>query len=171
MRSPLQATALLPLFLTALVCSGWHTSAMAFRNCDPNQDSSVFRGSSSYFIGELEFNAVSGQTIGTETHYNYSNLDASGVRECHVTYEITGVYESASALFLLDAKRSGQSVACEQAFIDTRYPEFAAYTLQVSVGDDGSVEVLRADSGETVGVGAWHQDSVSYKTQEICELY
>lgn len=170
MRPIRQVTALLPLLATVLVGSGWHSAAMAFRNCDTTQDSSAFRGSSHYFIGELEFDPASGQTIGTETHYNYTQLDARGVRECHVTYAISGVYEAASALFLLDASRSGQSVDCEQSFIDMNYPEFASYTLAVSFLDDGSVEVLRADSGETVGVGAWHEGALSYKTQETCDL-
>ncbi|WP_133125990.1 hypothetical protein [Pseudohalioglobus lutimaris] len=171
MRPRLLAMALLPLLVAVLPGLGWHSSAMAFRNCDPNQDSSVFRGSSRYFIGELEFNESTGQTIGTETHYNYSNLDGSGVSECHVTYDISGFYEAASALFLLDARRSSQSAGCEQAFIDANYPEFTSYTLQVSFKSGGNVEVLRADSGETVGVGTWYEGSVSYKTQETCELY
>ncbi len=50
-------------------------------------------------------------------------------------------------------------------------PEFTSYTLQVSFKSGGNVEVLRADSGETVGVGTWYEGSVSYKTQETCELY
>lgn len=160
---------IVPGFL--LVCMGWHTTSMAFRNCDPSQDSYGFRGSSRYFIGELEFDKDSGLTLGTETHFNYTNLGSDGVVECHVTYEITGVYEAASALFLLDASRSGHSQGCESGFMESNFPESNTYTLQIVFKDNGSIEVRRADSGEAVGAGAWTEGSVSYKTEETCELY
>jgi hypothetical protein len=165
MRRALLVTGLL------LVTTRWCSGSMAFRNCDPSQDSSAFRGSSHYFVGELEFDEDSGATLGTETHFNYSNLDSSGVVECHVTYEITGVYEPASALFLLEANRSGHSRGCDSAFIESNYPESNTYTLHAEFKANGSVEMLRADSGETVGVGTWITGAVSYKTEETCELH
>jgi hypothetical protein len=149
----------------------WHAGSHAFRNCDPSLDSEAFRGSSRYFIGELEFAENGGAARGTETHYNYSNIGDNGLRECHVTYSITGVYEPASALFLLDAERTGHSHGCERDLIEANYPMVTSYTLQVTFHANGLVDVMRADSGETVGTGSWGEGVVSYKTEEVCELY
>ncbi|KAA1189139.1 hypothetical protein F0M18_15800 [Pseudohalioglobus sediminis] len=162
-----------PVAFCALIAAslGWHSTAQAFRNCDPSQDSTGFRGSSRYYIGELQFDAATGDTIGTETHYNYSNPGDDDIVECHVTYAITGVFDAAGQLFLLDAERSGFSRGCDSEFIAVNYPELTSYTLQVSRAEDDTVEVVRADSGEAVGEGNWHDGSVSYKTQETCELY
>jgi len=159
---------LLALSIPMLV---WHAQCQAFRNCDPSLDSDVFRGSSYYFIGELEFDENGGAARGTETHYNYSNAGEQGVVACHVTYSTSGIYDPASALFLLDAERSGHSHDCESEFIEIAYPLVTSYTLQVSVRANGLFDVVRADSGEEVGTGSWEEGAVSYKTAEVCELY
>ncbi len=149
----------------------WTPRALAFRNCDPAQDSDSYRGSSSYFIGELEFDEQTGETQGTETHFNFSNRGATGVVECHVTYALSGVYEPGSGLFLLDAEKTGNSVDCDSDFLDINYPQFSSYTLYIEFGAGSRVEVTRADSGEAVGEGSLGEGTLSYKTAEICELY
>lgn len=165
-RAPLAVS-----LLSVVVAVLWSSQAQSFRNCDPAQDSESYRGRSSYFIGELEFDEQSGETLGTETHFNYSNNGSTGVVECHVTYELTGVYESGSGLFLLEARRSGNSIGCDSEFLDTNYPPFSSYTLQVESGAGSRVKVTRADSGEALGEGTLGGNTLSYKTAEVCELY
>jgi len=145
--------------------------ALAFRNCDSLMDSGAFRGESRYLVGELAFDAASGSATGTETHYNYSNEDASGVRECHVTYDIDGIYQADAGLFLLEARLVNQSRSCDADYVVGNFPETRSYVLQALLQPNGQAELLRGDSGETLALGNWSDGSLSYKTREVCELH
>ncbi len=144
--------------------------AQAFRNCERFPDDHFYRGTSGYQVSELEFDAVTRIATGTETHYNFSNLEAGGVSDCHVTYELNGVYDESSALFLLDADRRNQSVSCDTETVATRFPDYLSYSLTVRVESGARVLVSRAESGEVLARGDWNQGFITYKTSEECQL-
>lgn len=156
----------LPLALVVLA-----EPAYAFRNCERLPDDHLYRGSSNYQVSELEFDPLSRSATGTETHYNYFSLEAGGIVECHITYELNGIYDEASALFLLDADRRNLSVSCDRATVDVQFPDYLSYSLTVRVEDDSRVLVSRADSGEVLARGDWNRGYLTYKTGEHCELY
>ena len=157
--------------LTLITLLASTTQAQAFRNCASTSSSEGYRGESHYLVGELVFDSATGSASGTETHFNYSNLHSSGVVECHITYETNGVYEAGSSLFLLEGNRTSQSSGCDPKFIESSFPDYVSYTLHAEFKGDGTVAVIRADSGEAVGQGDWAAGHLSYQTQEICQLY
>jgi hypothetical protein len=142
----------------------------AFRNCQIDGDSAAFRGSSRYLVGELALEAASGTASGTETHYNYSNTGPAGLDECHVTYELTGIYDVGSALLLLDAELTNQSRNCDPDFVDARYPDYRSYTLSLQRSPDGLTELIDADSGEVLAIGDPADRTLLYRTDESCVL-
>lgn len=145
--------------------------AQGFRNCQRQADDHFFRGSSSYQVSELEFDLESRAATGTETHYNFSTGNGGGIRECHVTYELNGIYDEGSALFLLDADRRNQSVSCDEATVNARFPDYLSYSLTVREESATRVLVSRAESGEVLARGDWSKGYITYKTAEECELY
>ena len=144
--------------------------AHAFRNCERLPDDHLYRGTSGYQVSELEFDPVSRVATGTETHYNFSNQTSGGVAECHVTYELNGVYDEAGALFLLHADRRNQSVSCDEETYDVLFPDYLSYSLSVAVEAGNRVMVSRTDSGEVLARGDWNNGYITYKTSEECEL-
>ena len=158
-------------FIVAFVVLGTvPESALAFRNCERLPDDHLYRSSSGYQVSELEFDPISRIASGTATHYNFSNRASGGVAECHVTYELNGVYDEASALFLLDADRRNHSVSCDGDTFDAQYPDYLSYSLTVRQETDDRVLVSRAESGEVLARGDWNAGYISYKTDEDCSL-
>lgn len=143
---------------------GYPATASTYVNCDR----SIGDWSSSYFVGELEFNAETGDATGTSTHYNYRKVGPDDVRECHVTYELTGIYEPVSALFLLDAHRTNLSQACSSEFIEAGFPQETWRVMQVHLDSDDGVEISRADNGEIIASGILREGSLVYRTEESC---
>jgi hypothetical protein len=159
-----------PVFaLLALTVGTPAGPALAFRDCGV-EDSGAWAALSRYVVGELGYDDATGATSGTETHYNFSNLEPRGVAECHVTYELDGVFESFNGAFMLEARRSNLSPNCDPGFIDTEYPEFLSYYLEVRFSADGRAEMRRSDTGEVYASGDWGHGALAYKTEERCFL-
>lgn len=146
---------------------GWCSAAHAYKNCGLSQDTWSF-WDSSYFVGELEYDVESGGAMGTVTHYNFSKRGPGEIRECHVTYEFSGIYEPVSALFLLDADRTNRSQSCSGDFVDSRFPAYVSHTLQLHQDGNIGVELSLADSGEIFAQGNLGEGSLVYRTEETC---
>lgn len=142
----------------------------AFRNCQIDGDSAAFRGSSRYLVGELTYEASSGTASGTETHYNYTNAGPAGLNECHVTYELTGIYDDAGALLLLDAELTNQSHGCDPDFVDADFPDYRSYTITLRKSHDGITELLDSGSGSVLASGDPAEGTLLYRTDEACIL-
>ncbi len=166
-------TAMLPArpacTLLALAIGAPPGAALAFRDCGV-EDSGAWSALSRYVVGELGYDNDTGATSGTETHYNYSNLPPRGVVECHVTYELDGVFEAYNGAFMLEARRSNLSASCDPDFVAAEYPESMSYYLEVAVGEDGIAEMRRSDTGELYATGDWRSSGLAYKTDEQCSL-
>lgn len=156
---------LVPLLLLATAEHGH-----AFRNCQIDGDSAAFRGSSGYLVGELAYESSSGSASGTETHYNYSNAGPVGLSECHVTYELNGIYDGTSALLVLDAERTNQSRGCDQAFVENSFPGYRSYTFTLRESLDGLTELVDAGSGLVLAIGDPADGVLLYRTEESCSL-
>ena len=152
-----------------VVALTWQMDALAFRNCEQLLDESAYRGNSGYSVSEIEFDPWTRVATGTETHYNYANADTGAIYECHVTYELQGVYDESSALFLLHANRTNQSHSCDAEFVEVRFPTYRNYTVQVDVLSNGRAAVLHADNGEAFASADWQSRHMSYSTEEACE--
>ncbi len=157
-------TALLPLLLATA------QPVQAFRNCQIEGDSNAFRGSSRYLVGELTYEAGTGSASGTETHYTYSNAGPAGLAECHVTYELTGIYDDAGALLLLDAERTNQSRDCDPGFVDTEFPSYRSYSMTLRQSGEGLTELVDASSGLVMASGDPSGGALLYRTAESCSL-
>ncbi len=144
--------------------------ALAFRNCQIDGDSAAFRGSSGYLVGELAYEASSGTASGTETHYNFSNRGPAGLSECHITYELNGIYDDASALLVLDAERTNQSHGCDRAFVESSYPSYRSYTFTLRESGQGLTELVDAGSGLALASGDPSGGVLLYRTAESCRL-
>ena len=114
--------------------------------------------------------AVRRVASGTETHYNYSSEVAGSILECHVTYELRGVYDESSALFLLGATRSNQSQSCDREFVESNFPAHRNYTVQVDAVAGGKAAVRHADNGDRLASADWQNRHMSFTTEETCEL-
>ena len=158
------------LNLALVLFLGGGAPAQAFRNCQIDGDSAAFRGSSRYLVGELTYEAASGAASGTETHYNYSNVGPAGLNECHVTYELSGIYDDAGALLLLDAELTNQSHGCDPDFVDAEFPDYRSYTITLRKSDEGITELLDAGSGIVLARGDPAEGTLLYRTDEACML-
>ena len=155
---------------TLMLILAWSSSAAAFRVCDA-ENSYAFSAATQYKVGEIAFDDTTGLVSGTETTYNYTNQDFEGFIECHVTYEFSGVVESGSGTFVLDAQRTNYSPACPGDLIDLKYPSKRRHVLQISFETDGFSEVRSADSGELLTNGEWEAGRVAYSTTEKCTIF
>lgn len=142
----------------------------AFRNCQIDGDSAAYRGSSAYLVGEIAYEAASGLASGTETHYTFSNAGPAGLSECHVTYELNGIYDEASALLVLDAQRTNQSRSCEPDLIDARFPDYRSYSMSLRQSPEGLTELVDAASGLVLANGDPSGGALLYRTDESCAL-
>ena len=158
-----------PLIALA-VAIAWQGEALAFRNCERPVDETAYRASSSYSVSEIEFDPLTRVASGTETHYNYSNESSGRIRECHVTYELRGVYEESSALFLLSATRTNQSQSCDTDFVEYKFPAHRSYTVQVDAVMGGRAAVRHADNRDKIASADWQRSHMSFTTDEACEL-
>lgn len=153
----------------ALNCS-WAPGANGFRTCD-QENSEAFSASTQYVVGEISFNRDTGIASGTETTYNYANRAFEGFSQCHVTYELSGSYESSTETFILDARRTAHSSTCPDFLIDLEYPSDQTYALQMTFDSGGASAVHRADSGEFLAYGSWEGGRTNYKTDEKCTIF
>lgn len=160
----------LKLAIVLVVATLWQGNALAFRNCERPVDETAYRASSGYSVSEIEFDPLTRVATGTETHYNYANDPSGRIRECHVTYELRGVYEASSALFLLGATRTNQSQNCDADFVEYNFPVQRSYTVQVDAVKGGRAAVSHADNGDTFASADWQQSHMSFTTEETCEL-
>jgi hypothetical protein len=144
--------------------------ASAFRSCVA-EHSDAYTASTRYVVGEIAFDPTTGTASGTETTYNHSNAAFPGFGECHVTYELSGSFESASGTLVLDARRTNHSAACPPDFIATGYPAERLYALLIKLGGDGSTLVHLADNGELIAQGEWSPGSTAYRTPETCTMF
>ncbi|RLQ20573.1 hypothetical protein DWB85_16855 [Seongchinamella sediminis] len=158
------------LLVVPVLATLCQSNALAFRNCEQQDDAAAYRGSSGYSVSEIEFDPLTRVATGTETHYNYANGASGHIIECHVTYELRGVYDASSALFLLSATRSNQSQSCEPDFITYNFPLHRSYTVQVDALADGEASVRHADNGDRFASADWQRRHMSYSTEESCEL-
>lgn len=157
-----------PLTAASLVVLAWPGTSAAFRTC-PVEYTDAYRVESHYLVGELDYDAAARAAGGSETHYNFSNQHPAGVAECHVTYELSGIFAPESGLFLLEATRSSVSHTCEPEFVAAEYPRYRNYTLAVVFSGEGRARLYRAESGELLAEGDWPQEGLlSYKTPERC---
>ena len=99
------------------------------------------------------------------------NQDFEGFTECHVTYEFSGIVESGSGTFVIDARRTNYSPACPGDLIDVKYPALRRQVLQIQFEADGTTEVRSADSGELLTHGEWEVGRVAYNTPEKCTIF
>lgn len=146
------------------------TQASAFRACE-SENSEAYTASTQYVVGEIDFDPITGMASGTETTYNHSNTTFRDVGECHVTYELSGSFESASGTLVLDARRTNHSAACPPEYIATDYPAERLYALLIELAGDGSTQVHLADSGELIAQGEWKAGSTAYRTPETCTMF
>jgi hypothetical protein len=155
------------LFAFGTVSGGAHSGgAHAFRACD-NAYGDAFTAST-YTVGELEFDPVTGLATGTQTTYNHPLAEAAGFSECHVTYALSGSYTPVAGTFVLDGERSSYSADCPSHLIDADYPASRYIDLQMVFLEDGSSEVAAADSGELLARGSWRPGQTHFKTKESC---
>ena len=145
-------------------------NALAFRSCDA-ENSDAYTASTQYVVGEIAFDPITGIASGTETTYNHSNTAFEDFGECHVTYELSGSFESASGTLVLDARRTNHSAACPPDFIAVDYPAERLYALLIELGGDGSTLVHLADNGELIAQGEWSPGSTAYRTPETCTMF
>lgn len=169
-REPISVTRQ-PLFsivpILVLLCS---PGAFAFRNCAA-ENSDAFSASTQYIVGEIAFDPDTGWASGTETTYNHSNRGFEGHTECHVTYELSGVFEATSGTLVLDGHRTNHSTSCSTEMIGALYPTERSYAIQIEFIGDGSTRVLFADSGELLARGDWSSGSTAYRTRETCDIF
>jgi hypothetical protein len=158
---------IIPTLVSILV---WSSCTAAFRVCD-TKNSYAFSAVTQYRVGEIAFDDETGLVSGTETTYNYTNQDFEGFTECHVTYEFSGIVESGSGTFILDAQRTNYSPACPGDLIDTKYPPHQRHVLQIAFEADGTSQVHSADSGELLTSGEWEAGRVTYNTPEVCTIF
>jgi hypothetical protein len=158
---------IIPILMLTLA---WSSSAAAFRVCDTD-NSYAFAAATQYKVGEIAFDDTTGLVSGTETTYNYTNHDFDSFSECHVTYEFSGIVESGSGTFVLEAQRTNYSPACPGDLIDINYPAHRRHVLQIQFEADGTSEVRRADSGELLINGEWEAGRVTYNTPEVCTIF
>lgn len=148
----------------------WVPGAAGFRNCGAEYGN-AWSAASHYTVGEIAFDGTTGTASGTETRYNYSNHDAGGTGECHVTYELTGTYDAVVEVFTFDATRTNYSASCPPALLGAEYPPSRLYALQMAFAEDGSAVVRSAASGETLASGSWGSGRAVYKTVEQCTIF
>ncbi len=148
----------------------WPAAAAAFRNCQI-ENSDAYLASTRYVVGEIEFDAVTGEASGTKTIYNYSNRRQDAFQECHVTYELSGSYSAGSGMFVLDARRTNFSQECPRDMIAETYPADRTYALQIDFDHSGSAAVSLADNGELFAQGSWEAGRTVYKTAETCTVF
>jgi hypothetical protein len=160
-------SAFLLIPLIAAICAG---EVRAFRACDVD-NSDAYTASTQYVVGEIAFDPATGIASGTETTYNHSNASLQGLGECHVTYELTGSFESSSGTMVLDARRTNHSVSCSPEFIEASYPPERLYALLIELGGDGRALVHLADNGELIAQGEWSTGSTAYRTRETCSIF
>ena len=144
--------------------------ALAFRSC-AEENSEAYTATTQYVVGEIAFDPETGNATGTETTYNHSNTSSSDLGECHVTYELTGSFESASGTLVMDARRTNHSHSCSPEFIETSYPPERLYALLIELGGDGRAQVHMADNGELIAQGEWSPGSTAYRTRETCTMF
>jgi len=155
--------ALAAILVAAGTVSG---GAHAFRACDSAYGDTFT--ASTYTVGEIEFDPVTGLATGTQTTYNHPLAEAAGFSECHVTYDLSGSYTPGSDTFVLEGERSSHSFECPARLIDADYPASRYIALQMVFLEDGSSEVTAADSGELLGRGGWRPGQTHFKTEESC---
>ena len=148
----------------------WSGSASGFRNCGTG-DSDAWAASTSYTVGELSFDDITGLASGTETIYNYSNTYAATVGECHVTYELAGSYVPGVEVFVLSATRTNFSETCPPGLLHTEYPETMAYNFQMAPEADGSAVLNSGDNGDFLADGSWQPGKAVFKTGEQCSIF
>ena len=159
------------LIISTLIFSlPWVNPAAAFRVCDTD-NSYAFSAATQYTVGEITFDDTTGLVSGTETTYNYTNRDLEGLSECHITYEFSGIVESGSGTFVIDAQRTNYSPSCPDDLIDIKYPSQRRQVLQIKFETDGSSEVRSADSGELLTNAEWETGRVAYSTPEKCTIF
>jgi hypothetical protein len=154
--------------MLALAVGGASAPVQAFRDCGV-EDSGAWTALSRYVVGELGYDDATGAASGTETHYNYSNLTSAGA-ECHVTYELDGVFEPFNRALVLEARRSNLSPDCDPEFVDAEYPEYLSYYLELALAEDGRAEIRHSDTGAVFASGDWGHGALAYKTEEQCFL-
>lgn len=145
-------------------------TAFAFRSCTV-ENSQAFSAATRYVVGEIAFDHITGQASGTETTYNHANNRPGEFGECHVTYALSGSFESASGTLVLDARRTNHSATCPPELVAAEYPAERLYALVMRLSGDGHALVHRADSGELLARGEWSAGATSYKTREICTMF
>jgi len=156
-------------FLAGGIALVWVSTASAFRNCDI-QDSDAWSATTSYAVGELSYDDVTGLASGTETLYNHSNTYLTG-EECHVTYELEGNYVPGSEVFVLSATRSSYSDSCPAELLEAQYPATLLRNFQMAFAADGSARLNSADNGDFLADGSWQSGSTTYKTGERCSMF
>jgi hypothetical protein len=142
----------------------------AFRSC-AQENSDAYTASTQYVVGEIAFDPDTGNASGTETTYNHSNTSTTEPGECHVTYELTGSFESASGTLVMDARRTNHSISCSPEIIEASYPPERLYALLIELGGDGRARVHLADNGELIAQGEWSSGSTAYRTRETCTIF
>jgi hypothetical protein len=157
------------IFLAGGIALAWAGGASGFRNCDM-QDSDSWSAATSYMVGELSFDEVTGLASGTETLYNHSNTYVTG-EECHVTYELEGNYVPGSEVFVLSATRSSYSESCPPELLEAQYPANLQRNFQMAFAADGSARLNSADNGDFLAEGSWQRGSTTYKTGERCSMF
>ena len=163
-------TARASLILSLVAVCFYSTQVSAFRTCT-SENSEAYIASTQYVVGEIDFDPTTGLASGTETTYNHSNTAFLDVGACHVTYELTGSFESASGTLVLDARRSNYSAACPSDYIEVDYPAERLYALSIELAGDGTTQVHLADSGELIARGEWKAGSTAYRTPETCTMF
>jgi len=158
------------LIIVALPALVWPGSVSAFRVC-ATDNSYAFSASTQYVVGELDFDGATGLASGSETTYNYSNREIDGFMECHVTYELSGIYEPSTETFLLEAQRTNYSPSCPGDLIDIEYPSDLLYGFQLTFDTQGSSQVRLAASGELLANGEWEPGKLAYTTDEVCTIF
>ena len=158
-------------FIIFLVLSlAWSGNTAAFRTCAV-ENSAAFAAATHYIVGEIAFDGATGHASGTETTYNHSNRDSEGFSVCHITYELSGVFEPVTGTFLLDANRTSHSLACPDNLITVEYPNKRSYVFQIDFESDGSSAVRLADNGELLAQGDWSAGKMTYRTAEDCTVF
>ncbi len=156
------------IFLALMLISS--QQVFAFRNCDM-ENSFAFSAATQYLVGEILFDQTTGQASGTETIYNHANREFEGFTVCHVTYELSGVFEPVSGTFVLDGTRTNHSVACPGELIALTYPSERLYALYIEIDADGSTAVHSAASGALLAKGDLDGEAIAYSTGEECTIY